>query len=73
MFCTFSAEQNRRFNDLLISVNSIKNQNTELETISNKYDEFLCRINSLEKERKENKKNIHLLEFLKLENGESRT
>lgn len=73
MFCTFSAEQNRRFNDLLISVNSIKNQNTELETISNKYDEFLCRINSLEKERKENKKNIHLLEFLELENGESRT
>lgn len=50
MFCTSSAEQNRR----------IRDQNVELtkciETISNKFNKVLCRINSLEKERKENKK-----------------
>lgn len=66
MFATFSIEQEKRFNSLHVTVNSIKNQNEELrksvDTISCKYDEFIKRIEDLEEERKEDKKYITTLE-----------
>ncbi|CAK1553275.1 unnamed protein product [Leptosia nina] len=66
MFDAFSKEQNKRFQDLLVSVNCIREQNSELtksvETMSSKYDEFLSRIKHLEDARKEDKKYVSILE-----------
>lgn len=66
MFVTFSKEQDKRFNDLITTVKQIKEQNTELskglDLLSCKYDEFLSRIEVLEKVQQEDKKYIQMLE-----------
>lgn len=76
MFDTLSTEQNKRFQDLLGSVNSLREQNADLtksvETMSHKYDEFLTRIKTLEDAKKEDRKYINLLEQ-KIENLERKT
>ncbi|XP_026746537.1 uncharacterized protein LOC113507810 [Trichoplusia ni] len=76
MFESLSIEQNKRFQDLLGSVNSLRERNAELtksvEAMSLKYDEFLSRIKSLEEARKEDKKQIISLEQ-KIENLERKT
>uniref|UniRef100_A0A1E1W9J6 FP protein C-terminal domain-containing protein n=1 Tax=Pectinophora gossypiella TaxID=13191 RepID=A0A1E1W9J6_PECGO len=66
MFCRFSQEQEKRFESLHTSVNTIKEQNDELtksvDFMSKTYDEFVSRIQQLESERKDDKKYIQLLE-----------
>ncbi|KAJ8704384.1 hypothetical protein PYW08_005156 [Mythimna loreyi] len=76
MFDTLSNEQNERFQDLLISVNSLREQNAELtksvETMSHKYDEILSRIKLLEDTKKEDTRYIKSLEQ-KIDNLERKT
>ena len=55
-----------QYEDLMLKINNIILQNTELkqtvELMSDKYDEFLSRISSLEAEKKEDKRRIRQLE-----------
>ncbi|KAJ8704388.1 hypothetical protein PYW08_013112 [Mythimna loreyi] len=66
MFATFSNKQEAQFDDMMLKINSIIEQNVELkqsvELMSAKYDEFLKRILSLEVEKKEDKKLLRQLE-----------
>lgn len=62
MFSTFSKQQDKRFQEL----------KTSLELMSSKYDEFLQKISTLEKERKEDKISIKELEE-KLEASERKS
>lgn len=65
-FSAFTQEQEMRFEDLLLKLNSIFDQNRDLkdsvELMSKKHDEFLNRISVLEGERKEDRKLISQLE-----------
>lgn len=66
MFETFSKQQNKLFEDLKSSIQSIREQNVSLQKsvdmMSSKYDEFLSRISDLESERKQDKIKISQLE-----------
>lgn len=66
MFKTFSREQDKRFQELHSTISLLSEQNKELKQsvcmMSDKYDEFLRKINSLESERKADKKTISDLE-----------
>lgn len=66
MFTTYSSKQEIQYEDMMIKINSIIEQNIELkrsvELMSDKYDEFLGRIATLEAEKKEDKRLIRQLE-----------
>ncbi|PZC70403.1 hypothetical protein B5X24_HaOG216501, partial [Helicoverpa armigera] len=66
MFTTYSSKQESQYEDMMIKINSIIEQNIELkrsvELMSDKYDEFLSRISTLEAEKKEDKRLIRQLE-----------
>ncbi|CAB3233726.1 unnamed protein product [Arctia plantaginis] len=66
MFLTFSHEQNGRLQQLQLKIDKLTEQNNELHnsvlSMSDRYDEFLLKISSLEAERKEDKKIIKQLE-----------
>ncbi|KAJ0183236.1 hypothetical protein K1T71_001212 [Dendrolimus kikuchii] len=66
MFAEFSKQQDLRFSELQITMSNIRQQNLELsknvELVSFKYDEFMSRISTLEKEREKDKKIINQLE-----------
>lgn len=62
MFSSFAAEQDKRFNELRASI----------ELMSNKYDDFLLKLTSLEKDKQADKAKIQELEE-KLENLERKS
>ncbi|CAH0720338.1 unnamed protein product, partial [Brenthis ino] len=66
MFAAFSNKQESYYEDLMSKMNSIIEQNVELkksvEMMSEKYDEFLSRITTLEAEKREDRKLIQQLE-----------
>ncbi|KAJ8708926.1 hypothetical protein PYW07_013530 [Mythimna separata] len=66
MFDTFSNKQKAQFDDLMLRINSIIEQNIDLkqsvEVMSAKYDEFLSRISYLEAEKKADNKLIQQME-----------
>lgn len=66
MFTLLSQEQTARFDQLQSTISSLKEQNYMLtqsvEHMSNKYDEFLSRIERLESERRVDKMTIESLE-----------
>ncbi|XP_041982913.1 uncharacterized protein LOC121735968 [Aricia agestis] len=66
VFTKFSKDQEKRFDDLIDKINNIILQNNELkesvQLMSNKHDELLVRISTLENERKEDKKQIQQLQ-----------
>lgn len=76
MINKLAEDQEKRFNDLLSSIQIIANQNAELTSsvtlLSDKYDEFLQKISTLEAEKKEDRKLIKQLED-KLENIERKS
>ncbi|CAG5040794.1 unnamed protein product [Parnassius apollo] len=66
MFTNFSKEQETRFYNLQSTIVDLKEQNYELkrsvEHMSNKYDDLLTIIANLEKEKKEDKRHMALME-----------
>lgn len=66
LFASFSQEQEKRFHELKNTIISLKEQNEDLQRsvdmMSNKYDEFLTRITTLELESKQDKQIISFLE-----------
>lgn len=76
LFSKFSKDQDKRFQDLQTTITKLNEQNDELrksvQTMSDKYDEFITRISILESEKQEDKKTIRLLED-KLEQSERKS
>ncbi|CAG9783337.1 unnamed protein product [Diatraea saccharalis] len=73
MFASWKAEQDSKFDTLLIALNDIKSQNANihksLEFLSEKYDELIERINTLEQDKRHQRDYINTLET-KIENLE---
>lgn len=66
MFSTFTSDMDSRLHTLHVSMTAIREQNCEItksiDYMSNKYDEMLKRIEALEKDKSDDKKNIQSLE-----------
>lgn len=67
LFHQFEQQQNSKLEQLILSVNTVKDQNSEIhksmEFISKQYDDFLVRMDCLERENVAYKKRIETLEY----------
>lgn len=66
MFTTFTETQSKKLSDIVIAVNSIKEQNSDIvksiDFLSHKYEEMTQQIKNLEQAKKEDKEYINQLE-----------
>lgn len=66
LFENFESKQNAKIDNLLANINTVKSQNEDMkksvEFLSQKYDEFVSKVDCLEKETLDYKKLVHTLE-----------